>query len=185
VAVLGLGLVPLTASPAAACSCAAQLSDREYAAEADAVFVGRVDDVDPTGWTSGSSTDRTVATFVVDEVYKGEIHTYTDVVTARSGASCGIDPVAGQTLLVFADYGGDGIVAAEADELRASMCAGTRVVGAAPVLPLAGHAPIAGQSAPVDSGFPTLGWLGFGAVAGLGLLPIALWLRMSGRFDGH
>ena len=140
-----------------------------------------MDEVDPAGWTSGSSTDRAIATFVVDEVFKGEVHASTDVVTARSGASCGIDPVAGQTLLVFADDGTDGIVDADPDELRASMCAGTRVLDSPPVMHVAGHAPLTGSSAPIDSGFPVLGWVTVIAVVGLGLVPIARWVRMRPR----
>jgi len=183
IALLGLGLVPLLATPAMACSCVAALNDQAYAESADAVFVGRVDEVHPTGWTSGSSTDRMVATIVVDEVYKGDVHTYTDVVTARSGASCGIDPVVGETLLVFAQYGGDGIVAAAPDELRASLCAGTRVADGGQLTLLDGYAPLAGTSDPASSGFPLLGWLSFVAVAGLGAMPVALWLRLRGRLD--
>lgn len=175
---LGFALVPLTAAPAFACSCAAELTDQEYADHADGVFVGRVDQVKETAGSFWSSADRTIATIVVDEVYKGDVHTYTDVVTARSGASCGIEPVAGQTLLVFAEYGGDGIVAAAPDELRASLCAGTRALEAAPLTLVAGYAPMAGTSAPADSGFPLIGWLSFVAVIGLGAMPVALWLRL-------
>jgi hypothetical protein len=166
---LGLGLVPLAATPALACSCVAELTEQEYADQADAVFVGRVDDV-----RSGGAT---VARMVVDEVFKGDVHTYTDVVTAGSSASCGIDPVVGQSLLVFAEYGGDTSVDAASDQLRASLCHGTRVVEATPIALTAGHAPMAGTSEVDDSGFPLLGWLSFVAVAGLGAMPILLWLR--------
>ncbi|MDQ3449596.1 MAG: hypothetical protein M3455_01530, partial [Actinomycetota bacterium] len=58
---LGLGLVPLTATPAFACSCVGG-TDAEHARRADAVFVGRVDE---------TLTGSTSATFVVDEVFKG------------------------------------------------------------------------------------------------------------------
>ena len=183
---LALGVLPVIASPAMACSCAEALSDQEYADQADLVFVGRVDEVVPEGWDFGSSADRTIATFVVDEVYKGDVHTYTDVVTARDGASCGIDPVAGQTLLVFATYGGDGIVKAEPEELRASLCQGTRPVDATPItIETVGYAPMAGVTeTDSGSGFPLVGWLSFVAVAGLGAIPVALWVRQRGRLDG-
>jgi hypothetical protein len=184
--VLALGVLPMIATPAMACSCAEALTDQEYADQADAAFVGRVDEVVPAGWDLGSSVERTIATFVVDEVYKGDVHTYTDVVTARDGASCGIDPVAGQTMVVFANYGGDGIVKAEPDELRASLCQGTRPVGATPIaIETIGYAPMAGVSENDQaSGFPLLGWLSFAAVAGLGAMPIVLWMRQRTRLDG-
>jgi hypothetical protein len=41
----------------------------------------------------------------------------------------------------------------------------------------------AGSSEPSDSGFPLLGWLSLVAVLGLGLMPVALWVRFRQRDD--
>jgi len=175
---LGLGLVPLTATPAFACSCVGG-TDAEHARRADAVFVGRVDE---------TLTGSTSATFVVDEVFKGDVHTYTDLVTASGGpAACGLEFVRGQTMVVFARYGdaNDTLADTEPGQLVADLCNGTRtlgVVGSAPIkIAAPGYAPVAGTSAPAEPGFPLLGWLSFVAVAGLGAVPMGLWARLRKR----
>lgn len=170
VTVLGLSLVPLTANPAMACSCA-DATDKQQARRADAVFVGRVDEA-PIGGTS--------ATFVVDEVYKGDVPTYVYVVTATG--DCGLAFVRGQTMAVFARYGdgGDTVIETEAGQLVASLCDG-RALDAAPLKLTGGHAPVAMDSDSDGDGFPVLGWLSLLAVTALGLLPVALWMRFRSQ----
>jgi hypothetical protein len=104
------------------------------------------------------------------------------VLTASSSASCGVEFVRGQTVLVFARYGGTVTVEATADQLTASLCDGTRSVEAEPVaLASSGYAPVAafGEPDDDDAGFPLLGWLSYVAVAGLGAMPIVLWIRFQ------
>ena len=146
-------------------------SDEEHAGRSDVVFVGRVDAAPAGGrW----------ATIVVDEVYKGDVHTYTDIVNVFPG--CGVAFVRGQTLLVFAEYRPEGPAKDAPDRLTASACNGTRPVESAPIVLVAsGHPPVAGTSAPADPGFPLLGWLSFVAVAGLGAVPVGLWARLRKR----
>ena len=144
------------------------------------MFIGRVDDVRiPRPFLT--SADPRIATIVVDEVYKGDVHTFTDITTASSGASCGVKLVVGRTLLVFASYVSDGIVEVAPDELHASLCSGTRRAELVPTTLRSGHAPMAGRSESGDPGFPLVGWISFAGVAGLGAMPIALWLRLRGR----
>ena len=179
---LAFGLVPVFASPALACSCAAELTDAEYSADADVVFVGRVDEIHTTE-PMRSTADPATWTFVVDEVFKGEVQAYTEVVSARSGASCGLELKRGRTALVFASYGtGGGLVDVGEDELGASLCGGSRLVARGSPSGLApGYAPVAMSEPTGDdgSGFPLLGWLSLAAVAGLGAMAVAVWLRLA------
>jgi hypothetical protein len=167
---VGFALVPMTAGPAFACSCMAA-TDQEYASESDAVFVGRVDEA------YGSAA----ATFLVDEVYKGDVHVYARVVDGTPGSGCGSAYVRGQTMLVFAQYRDDEVLDPTGDGFVAPACNGTRSVAGMPITLTAGHAPLSMSDGADDSdGFPLIGWLSYVAVAGLGLMPVALWLRFRG-----
>jgi hypothetical protein len=177
--VLGAALVPVLAGPAQACSCVG-MTDAQAYEQADAVFAGRVESVTEPAGLFGvvSSGDPVTATLVVDTVYKGSVYERMPVTTAYSSASCGADFVQGVEYAVFGTYGSSGSHAAD-DVLRAALCDGTRAIDQTPlVLAASGTAPMAGGMVE-PSGFPLLGWLSFGAVALLGLLPIALWVRFS------
>ena len=120
VAVAALALVGFAAAsgtPCAACSCAAPVTPAEAAAEADAVFVGTVTGTrEPL--VSTSSADLVAKRFEVVEVRKGEVAAVTEVLTAASGASCGLEVEEGRTYVVVAR--------ASAEGLRADLCGGTR-----------------------------------------------------------
>lgn len=93
VPLLALGAVALTPGSACACSCAEMPTERAFA-EADVVFVGRV--VDRTvdrgfPWLVRSSADKAVWTFEVTATYKGDGVRRQEIVTADSGASCGLE----------------------------------------------------------------------------------------------
>lgn len=121
-AVGALALVGLTAAsgtPCLACSCAAPSVLAEAAADADAVFVGTF-----TG-TRGpavltSSSQLVAKSFAVREVRKGEAAARTEVLTASSGGSCGLEVEPGRTYVVVAHTTADG--------LRADLCGGTRLL---------------------------------------------------------
>ena len=75
---------------AAACSCVS-FTDVEAFAAADVIFTGTLDEIiTPTGDTSASN-DPERFVFDVAEVFKGEAFERQSVVTARDGASCGLE----------------------------------------------------------------------------------------------
>ena len=90
--------------------------------------------------------------------------------------------VRGQTVLVFAQYGGTVTVQAEPEELTANLCDGTRSVGSEPIaLASPGYAPVAAVTTEAgDDGFPLIGWLAYAGVVVVGLMPIVLWVRLLG-----
>ena len=86
-----------------ACSCALRTTDQQAFDEADAVFVGRVAKV--TAANAGpivSSTDPATWTFDVTGVFKGNVASHQEVVSVRSGASCGLELTEGKRYIVFA-----------------------------------------------------------------------------------
>lgn len=116
-AVALLALAATWATPCAACSCAAVVSAAEVADEADAVFVGRFTGTrEPLVATSSAAL--VAKRFEVTEVRKGEVTAVTEVLTAASGASCGLEVQEGRTYLVVAQRAEGG--------LRANLCGGTR-----------------------------------------------------------
>lgn len=129
--VAGLGVV-IRASPAFACSCAGYTPAEAFAA-ADAVFVGRVVEVDESvfGPIIGSADPVTV-TFDVSSVRKGSVPANAKVQTARDGASCGYDFAEGGFYLVHASAG---------DPLTTGLCSGNEVVGAELATGLSGGYP--------------------------------------------
>lgn len=118
--VLGaLSFVVVAASPSFACSCAAA-STAEYVEGADAVLTGTVADKEPPPKRPVmSSGDPTTYTFDAERWFKGEQADPVQVMSAMSGASCGIEGVrAGERYVVFASEGRGG-------DLWASLCGGT------------------------------------------------------------
>lgn len=122
-----LGLIVVTAggSTASACSCAS-LTDEEAFAAADAVFTGALIDVEELSQASFSSIDPQRFVFEVDAVFKGAAGVRQTIVTAREGASCGLEITGSGPFAVFAtndDYITSG---AGPGELYANLCGGTR-----------------------------------------------------------
>lgn len=171
-------MLTLVAGPgerAVACSCA-PLSDMEAFDFADTVFVGTLIETRSKDGPIFGSDDPERFVFQVDNVYKGEAFERQSVVTARDGASCGLEVSGSGPIVVFArssapdDATSPGEL--ESGEVRSSLCSGTRLVGLNPLPALFGEGlpPIAGSSA--IGGSSTFNWTpvlltvgGMGAVA--------------------
>jgi hypothetical protein len=112
-----LGLVALTPTTAHACSCALS-STEQHLRGADVVFTGTLTDVVPPLLRPVmSSDDPATYRFDVHRVLKGDVHGTTDVQSAVSGASCGLEGMTvDQEYVVFATGH---------DELSANLCGGT------------------------------------------------------------
>jgi hypothetical protein len=111
------GLV--VAAPAAACSCAGIPTTAGAFASADAVFTGRLvsREVQHPNAPMRSSEDPALHVFAVDEVFKGVVHEQQGVVSADSGASCGLELSGAGPFVVFA--------AGSADRYTAALCDGS------------------------------------------------------------
>jgi hypothetical protein len=108
----------LAPHPAAACSCTGGTT-AEHASRADAVFVGRLLSRDVAG--DSSSTDPALHVFAVETVWKGSAHAEQGVVSASSGASCGLELSGNGPFLVFATRP----AGASDGPLSADLCGGT------------------------------------------------------------
>ncbi|MGQ0464847.1 MAG: hypothetical protein ACT4QG_05965 [Sporichthyaceae bacterium] len=132
VSALTVTLVPvLGASPAFACSCAGYSEDsqakrdKRYLEDADVVFKGTLLKVTPPKPRKGGvsySADPATYEFEVGRVHKGIAYERTNVSSAQSGASCGIELSGPGPFLVFANRGQGGT-------LQANLCGGTRELG--------------------------------------------------------
>ena len=113
----------LVAAPASACSCAT-LTTEEYLGAADTVFVGRLvsREVQHSG-PAISSGDPALHVFAVETVYKGDAHEQQGVVSADSGASCGLELHGDGPFLVFATRSTD----LPEGQYMANLCGGTTV----------------------------------------------------------
>lgn len=165
--VTGIGLVVcgaigfvVHAEPAAACSCMAASDAAAFDGSAAVFTATSADRREPSRGRTWSSTDPVRIVFDVDRVYKGRVHATQSIVTAMSGASCGMELYGSGPYLVFAyqDPTDDGILDGE---FASSLCSGNRTVTAADPVPasfgvgrppLAGASPIGGKS----SSFPGL-----------------------------
>jgi LPXTG-motif cell wall-anchored protein len=163
-------------TPASACSCAGIPSAAAAFASADAVFTGRLvsREVRHPDWPMVSSGDPAVHVFAVDEVFKGAVHEEQGVLSADSGASCGLELTGPGPFVVFAT-GSDG-------GYSAGLCGGTtpataeietelRALADTPPEPLAG----AGGTDPSGPSGPVI------AVAGALVLALAGWLLLRRR----
>lgn len=144
------GAVAVPAAPAAACSCA-PTTDTAARATADAVFVGEVVARRDTPAKGGvlSSVDPAVFVVKVSRVYKGRVFATQEVVTARLGASCGLElPPAGPALF-FAFATGAPLVEGDLEpgQLSSHLCSGTRAAVAAPASWGPGEPPVARSAA--------------------------------------
>ncbi|MGY1642171.1 hypothetical protein ACI782_13745 [Geodermatophilus sp. SYSU D00703] len=150
------------AAPASACSCvgeplAAQLQ------RADAVFTGRLVSREVSG--RSSSGDPALHVFAVESVWKGDVAEAQGVVSAASGASCGLELSGDGPFLVLATRsGGEG-------PLVADLCGGTTRTtpeSEAQVADLTGSAtpgdPRPGTAGTASPGGPHTGLLAAGAV---------------------
>jgi hypothetical protein len=122
-------------APVAACSCS-QVSDQEAMAQSDAVFVGVVERA-PTIPTTGtwSSTDPGVWRFAVESVHKGTVAPDQEVVSALSGASCGLELPEQGRVVVFArtEPRAEALEQAVAGAtLYADLCGGSRALAGPP-----------------------------------------------------
>ena len=135
VALLSSVIVTSLATPAGACSCL-QHSDTDALAQSDAVFTGRLVDVRRPQEVH-TSLDPSTWVFSVDRVYKGVVAKRQEIVTAISGASCGLETTAQGRLLVFAvGAGKSGIGPTPArGQYAANLCSGTRPLADQPVPP--------------------------------------------------
>ena len=138
-----LATVLVGAPPALACSCVG-FDDAAAFERADVVFTGSAIERRVRHPVT-NSLDPATYVFVVESVHKGTAQALQEVVTAVSGASCGLEAQVGPRYVVFAER--DGGV------LRAGLCGGTRL--AEPPLALGGTAPPRGAD-PVSA--PEGGW---------------------------
>jgi hypothetical protein len=102
------------ASPAHACSCVGGRTDAQAAADADAVFVGRV-------VAERRSSQAVTWTLDVETVVKGDVPQRHAVRSAAYGASCGAELDMGGWYLVLAETNADGTVST-------GLCSGNRDV---------------------------------------------------------
>jgi tissue inhibitor of metalloproteinase len=166
------------AERASACSCAST-DDTAAFARADVVFQATLVDIVTAAGDSWRSTDPERFVFTVDKVFKGDAEARQSVVSARDGASCGLEIGVGGEYLLFGRYGDDMIGAA--GELTSNLCSGTRPISAEAAVPAtfgAGVRPAPGESdAGVggdDQGLP-VGWIVFlaaGAIVTVGTLVV-------------
>lgn len=171
-----------TSERAAACSCGL-LTDEEALEYADAVFIGTLAEIITPGGTSYSSADPERFVFEVDAVVTGEVFARQSVVTARDGASCGLEISGPGPFLVFAVTNDDFTGGAVDGELYSNLCSGTRELGSNAVPagwdaspPIAGASPIGSSG----SGLPTLWIVGIvGLAAAVAAVLIARRLRLA------
>jgi hypothetical protein len=192
VALLFGGLVLMTASPAAACTCAMQGAEADRAARADAVFVGtllsQVTQIDPRmeqarrEFTRTSDrrvlvralrndTSRTVWTFQVSRVYKGAVGQRQEIVAppgGPDGANCsGVGPrhPGTEPFLVFAYNSAGDMYRLEPGQYASNLCSGSRPLADGGEPDLAGLSASAPSPASLAVG---LGVLAAAVAAGLG-----------------
>ncbi len=92
----------------------------EELANANAVFTGKVIVQKTKQGLTFSSTDPVEVSFVVSQVWKGDIPTEVIITTARDSASCGYTFEDGEEYLVYAN--------GEIDALNVSLCSRTAVL---------------------------------------------------------
>jgi len=144
-----------------ACSCM-QMSPEEALTNADVAFVGVVAAIDdPAGGPVVGSADALRYTFAVEQTLKGDPVVSLDLLSSRSGASCGMEFAAAQRWRVFA-Y-------SESGQLMTGLCSGNEL--------LAENAPI---PAPTPAPPPIALLLAIGALIVLGGISAWAFTRRSG-----
>jgi hypothetical protein len=118
----------ISARSTSACSCVS-FTDDEALENADAAFTGALVEIITLDGDTYSSMDPERFVFDVDEVFKGAVFARQSVVTARDGASCGLEVSGPGPFIVFARTEPDGITSGAAEgELYSSLCSGTRAL---------------------------------------------------------
>jgi hypothetical protein len=113
---------------ALACSCA-ELDDTEAFERADVVFTGTLTEIITPGGDLVVSSDPERFVFVVDDVFKGQAQSSQSVVTARDGASCGLEIGGPGPFVVFARLESDGLTTGAVEgEVYSDLCSGTRAL---------------------------------------------------------
>lgn len=101
-----------------ACSCAESGAVQENKSRSDAVFEGTAVSVKSSSFSLFGSPAKTVkAGFQVNEIWKGHVAPFIEVLTAGSGETCGYEFQEGERYLVYA--------AATGNSLEVSLCSGT------------------------------------------------------------
>lgn len=177
-----LACVVLTAPPSFACSCAGA-STAGYVDQADAVVTGTIAGKElPPRRPVMSSGDPVTYTVEVERTFKGDVPDPAEVLSAVSGASCGLEGVGvGERYVLFATAGRGG-------ELWAGLCGGTApwsaeleaevVAAAGPGTAVPPTASTAGTETPAAEGGFLAVPVALAAGAGLVLLGAVLWLRL-------
>jgi len=145
-----LGVVVLPAAPAAACDCVGDTTAGSFA-RADLVFTGTLVSREVSHPHSPvlSSTDPALHVFAVDSVFKGSAARRQGVVSADSGASCGLELSGDGPFVVFANR--------EGAQYTASLCGGSAPLTAALEADLRALGPAAAPSAPSAPSRPSPG----------------------------
>ena len=112
-------LVVVGTTRALACSCIPQQPDKAAIKDAQAVFSGTLDEIEP-GVEIGF--DVVTWTFAVDTVYKGEVERSQDVTTQTQSAACGLVFEEGKRYVLFA-------YTEKSDRLGTNVCTNTRPLG--------------------------------------------------------
>ena len=115
----------MAAPPCWACTCAPDMSKKDYAKNADVIFTGVVEEIIDTD--PSSATDPLKVRFTVNKVYKGYPKETTHVFTSEWGSMCGATFKVGTKYTVFADRNEDG-------KKTTSMCSGNKKGGINPDL---------------------------------------------------
>lgn len=188
------GVVGVVVAPSAgACSCGAA-DDTEAFDASDAVFSATsMERLDGRDGTDRGSADPVRYVFDVDRVYKGDVHATQSVVTAASGAACGLELTGPGPFLVFAydpsTYPDDPAGRNAVDgELVSGQCSGSRRIadgGPVPVSFGAGATPISGSS-PVggSTGAWWWPWAPAGAAGVLVVVGVGMAVRRRARRRG-
>jgi hypothetical protein len=179
-----VGFAVASGQPVSACSCEV-FTEQEAFDRADAVFTGElVEVVTPPGDTD-SSPDVERFVFDVDVVYKGEAVDPQTIVTARDGATCGLEVHGPGPFLVYATLTDSIVTGAADDELYSNLCSGTRAVADAAVP--AGFGAGQPPSAPAPSGSPSAtdtsdkGWIVVAVVGVVGAALVAGVIALTAR----
>lgn len=172
---LAVVVVVVPASPASACSCAypQEGADDLFYDRADVVFSGvLVERREPGFSLTRSSADPATFVFEVDTVFKGRASARQGLLSAMSGASCGLELPEGRPVLVFAER--------DADGLEAGLCGGSRVLEAGDSVPYdGGGPPLAGASYPSGTSTPAY-LVGAGALFAV-VGAVVIWSRRGRR----
>jgi hypothetical protein len=126
------GFTFVSAGPAAACSCGGG-TDAQAFASADVVFSGELIEVRTPPGDTYSSIDPERFVFDVQQVYKGDARAQQSVVTAREGASCGLELSGRGPFLVFAQTEAGRDFDIVDGELTSGLCTGSRELSEIPV----------------------------------------------------